>query len=160
MTSTSLQGVRRVLLLGAVLVPLAATTACDLLKHKSASDDGGITVTTSTVGATTTAAPTDPAAVGTVAPITTGAVPPKTPMRPVKLPDGGHMMVPFDGGPLFDAAGFDAASLPAIPAFQIDAAAIPAIQGFDAASIPKTITIPSVFPTTLPGWPPPPQPPK
>jgi serine/threonine-protein kinase len=67
------------------------------------------------------------------------------------------MMVPFDGGPMFDAAGFDAASLPVIAMPQFDAASIPPFQGFDAASIPKTFpsTMPSGFPTAIPGWPPP-----
>jgi hypothetical protein len=67
------------------------------------------------------------------------------------------MMVPFDGGPMFDAAGFDAASQPAITLPQFDAASIPPFQGFDAASIPKTFpsTMPSGFPTAIPGWPPP-----
>jgi hypothetical protein len=159
MTSPLSRGVRRALFAALALAPFAFTTACDFLKSKTA-DDGGITVTTSTVGATTTAAPTDTGA-GTVAPITT-TVTNKTVMRPVKLPDGGQMMVPFDGGPMFDAAGFDAASLPPITLPQFDAASIPPFQGFDAASIPKTFpsTMPSGFPTAIPGWPPPPPPPK
>ena len=153
MTSTLSRGVRRALFAAVALAPLVTTTACDFLKSKT-SDDGGITVTTSTV-TPTAVAPTDTTA-ATVAPITS-SVTKVVIMRPVKLPDGGRMMVPFDGGPLFDAAGFDAASLPVIALPQFDAASIPPFQGFDAASIPKTFpsTMPSGFPTAIPGWPPP-----
>jgi hypothetical protein len=153
MTSPLSLGVRRALFFGLTLVPLVATTACDFLKSKT-SDDGGITVTTSTVAPSAPSAPTVAPTDTTVAPIATIA--PKTPMRPVKLPDGGQMMVPYDGGPKFDAAGFDAASLPPITLLQFDAASIPPIQGFDAASIPKAFpsALPSGFPA-IPGWPPP-----
>ncbi len=152
MTSTLSLGVRRAVFAAVALAPLVTTTACDFLKKGKTSDDGGITVTTSTVSPTAVA-PTDTTA-ATVAPITTTN---KVIMRPVKLPDGGRLMVPFDGGPLFDAAGFDAASLPVIALPQFDAASIPPFQGFDAAAIPKTFptTMPSGFPTAIPGWPPP-----